>query len=122
MKKVAQYLYYRCYDFLYIFQSYDIYFATLHLLSMIISTAILLIIFYSNIISDTTAREYNYAFALAYLISLILFYFITFKKKKYLEIISEFEKENKLQKVIGRVTVVLLIVGLVIGLFNSHHQ
>lgn len=101
------YIFYRFYDFLSIIKSYDIYFATIHLMSMLLGLNVLIILnYFSLIVSYRNFWEENmFVAALLYLIPVGVFYLTFLRKKRYLVILKQYEGESAKTKLIARVVV-----------------
>ncbi len=117
MKKTFKYFYYRCYDFLCIFKSFDIYFAALHLMCIISSFVILELMCFIPQNKDELILNNKIIFGSAYIIPMIFYYFIIFRNEKYLVIIEKYKKESKTINIIGKISVALLIILLIAMLF-----
>lgn len=115
-RNILGYIYYRFYDFLCIFKTYDIYYATAHLLSIVVGFYVIHILTYINYLPQFKADQYFFAFGL-YISCMSLFYFTVLKRRKYLSIVDVFTDESVEHKNIGRVVVSVILFFAVAGFF-----
>jgi hypothetical protein len=121
MKKGYLYIYYRAYDFLTIIGSYDIYFAAVHLLSLIEGFLLIDIVLRISLLKTLlkSFSEHNYLFVLFYFVPLAFNYYCFMRRKRYLEIILLFKNESSSTRTVGRITIVLIILLLLYFLITS---
>lgn len=116
MKKIVEYFYYRCYDFLCIFKSYDIYFAALHLMCILTGFLLVHLLGYFPI-HKNLIEQYKPFGILFYLLPMLVFYFLVFKNSKYDKIISCYQTESKMINIIGKIGTASLIIILISLIF-----
>jgi len=117
MKRLIEYFYYRCYDFLCIFKSFDIHFAALHLMSILSSIVILDLLFFAFQFNNELTLFNNIIFGMSYLIPLVFYYFIVFRNEKYFLIIEKYKDEPKRINLLGKTIISFLIVFLISMIF-----
>ncbi len=111
MRKLFDYIYFRFYDFLCIFKSYDIYFATIHLMSILEGFLLLRLLPIDRFLSVETILKSPYLAVSTYVIPLLINYLLFLKGKRYLKILSTFEKESRTTQKIGRFSIAIFIAG-----------
>lgn len=109
MRNFLDYIYFRFYDFLTIFKSYDIYFAVIHVIALLQVIMIIALVPLNSFFSTDVLYKNAYWGSIAYLVLIGINYLLFLRKKRYLQIIAKFEKESKRVKVMGRISVVVSI-------------
>jgi hypothetical protein len=109
MKRIIDYIYYRCWDFLSIFNSYDIYFAAIHLLSILLSVISITVVLKANFLNDIWIKTHLYVGAIPYLSFVLVFYFYFISTKHCQVIVEKYKNETAISKFLGRGVMVLVI-------------
>jgi hypothetical protein len=114
-KLSLDYFYYRCYDFLKIFKSYDLFFAALHLMSMITGYIIILLLSWGDIFDaeDSEKLVLYIAGIAAYFLPLTIYYFKCFRNRKYKDIINRYKLESRFSRMSSRFILGVVIIFLI---------
>lgn len=114
MRKLLDYIYFRFYDFLLIFKSYDIYFATIHLMSILEGFLLIRLVPIERFLSVETILKSPYLAVSTYVIPLLINYLLFLKGKRYLKILITYENESRLSQKLGRFFIAIFIASTLI--------
>jgi len=107
--RAYRYIYYRAYDLFGMTGNYDLAWGTIHFLSFMEGAITVKLYFFLGLPYDSLNIYYKALATLAYVVPLIINYFLFHRNKKYEKIINDFKDESAKSKKIGRISLIIAI-------------